>query len=183
MRWMIVLGLVSATAYADNLKGRIEDPALRRKTQLVYVEKVAQPPKPPTAPAIMNQQGIKYVPHILPIQAGTKVVFKSEDPELHNVYARGLKKVLFNDAVLPNMQSAPKTFDEIGPVKLSCNVHKEMGAWIIVLQNPYFTVPDKDGSFTISGVPAGTYSVKFWGEEMTDEQKAKSVTITVGGAS
>jgi plastocyanin len=183
MRWMIILGLVSATASADVLKGRIEDAALRRKTQVVYVEKVAQPPKAPTAPAIMNQKGIKYIPHIMPIQVGTKVIFKSEDDELHNVYARAIKKVLFNDAVLPHYQSVPKAFDEIGPVKLSCNVHKEMGAWILVLQNPYFTVPEKDGSFTIQGVPAGSYVVKFWGEEMSDEQKAKSVTITVGGAS
>jgi plastocyanin len=183
MRWMIILGLVSVTAHADVLKGRIEDPAVRRKAQLVYVEKVATPPKPPAAPVFMNQQGIKYVPHILPVQAGTKVIFKSEDPELHNVYARALKKVLFNDAVLPNMQSAPKSFDEIGPVKLSCNVHKEMGAWIVVMQNPFFTVPEKDGSFTIANVPAGSYSVKFWGEEMSDIEKAKSVTITVGGAS
>ena len=183
MRWTLVLCFAASYAHADSVTGHLDDPALKRKTQLVYVEKVAQAPAPPSAPVFMNQQGIKYLPHILPIQAGTKVVFKSGDPELHNVYARGTKKVLFNDAVLPNMQSQPKSFDEIGPVHLTCNVHKEMSAWIIVLQNPFFAVPNKDGTFTISGLPKGTYTVRVWGEELSDEQKAKTFTLSTPGAS
>ena len=183
MRWTLILCFAASFAHADALNGRLDDPALKRKTQLVYVEKVAQPPAPPATPVFMNQQGIKYAPHILPIQAGTKVIFKSVDPELHNVYARGAKKVLFNDAVLPNMQSQPKAFTDEGPVHITCNVHKEMSAWILVLQNPYFAVPNKDGTFTINGVPRGTYTVRIWGEELSDEQKAKTFTITVGGAS
>src|SRR4051812_2713770 len=182
MRWMIAL-VLAGTAHADTLQGKIEDPAVRRKAQLVYVEKVAQPATPPSAPVFMNQEGIKYVPHILPIVAGSKVIFKSADVELHNVYARGTKKVLFNDAVLPKMQSQPKSFDELGPVHLTCNVHKEMSAWIVVLQNSFFAVPAKDGTFTINGLPRGSYTVRVWGEELNDEQKAKTMTLTVGGAS
>jgi plastocyanin len=182
MRWTILLFL-TGTAFAAPLKGRIEDPALRRKAQVVYVEKVAQPSTPPAAPVFMNQQGIKYLPHILPVVVGTKVIFKSADPELHNVYARGTKKVLFNDAVLPNMQSQPKAFDALGPVHLTCNVHKEMSAWILVLENSFFAVPEKDGSFTIDGLPPGTYTVRVWGEELSDVEKAKTMTFIVGGNS
>jgi len=177
MRWMLLV-LFAGTAYADVLKGKIEDPAVRRKAQLVYVDKLVSPP--PAAPVFMNQQGIKYVPHILPVVAGTKVIFKSADPELHNVYARGTKKVLFNDAILPNMQSQPKVFSDLGPVHLTCNVHKEMSAWIVVLPNAFFAVPEKDGSFTINGLPPGTYTVHIWGEELGEE---KIMTLTVGGAS
>jgi plastocyanin len=184
MRWMLTLVALSATVQAAPLKGRIEDPAVRRKAQLVYVEKVASPAAPPAAPVFMNQKGLKYVPHLLPVVAGTQIIFRSADAELHNVYARGPKKVLFNDAVLPNMQSQPKRFDEPGAVHLTCNVHKEMSAWIVVLQNSFFAIPEKDGSFTIEGLPAGTYTVRVWGEELSDEQKAKTMTITVAeGAS
>jgi plastocyanin len=182
MRILIAV-LLAGTVHADVLKGRLDDPALRRKTQLVYIEQVTPVPPPPAAPVYMNQQGIKYLPHILPVVAGTKVIFKSADPELHNVYARGTKKVLFNDAVLPNMQSQPKSFDEPGAVHLTCNVHKEMSAWIVVLQNPFFAVPEKDGSFTINGVPRGTYTVRVWGEELSDAEKEKKMTVIVGGAS
>jgi plastocyanin len=181
--WTLSLLLLAARANAESLTGKIEDPAMRRKTQLVFVEKFDGKVKAPTDPAIVTQHGNVYLPHVLAVVAGTKVVFKSEDPELHNVYARGEKRVLFNDAVLPKMQSVPKEFPDVGAVHLTCNIHKEMNAWVVVLQNPYFATPKKDGSFTIDGLPPGTYTVKFWGEELNDEQKAKTMKITVGGAS
>jgi len=179
----VALMLLCARANAEALTGKIDDPAMRRKTQLVFVEKFDGKVKVPSEPAVVSQHGNVYLPHVLPVVAGTKVVFKSEDPELHNVYARGEKRVLFNDAVLPKMQSVPKELGDVGVVHLTCNIHKEMSAWVIVLQNPYFAVPQKDGSFTINGLPPGTYTVKFWGEELSDEQKAKTMKITVGGAS
>ena len=72
--------------------------ALRRKTELVYVEHVDGAQTPPAEPTFVNQRGNTYVPHLTVVVAGTKIVFRSEDPELHNVYARGEKRVLFNDA-------------------------------------------------------------------------------------
>jgi plastocyanin len=173
--------LIASNAGAEPLTGKIEDPAIRRKAQLVYVEKVESKVTPPSQPAVVTQRGNVYLPHVLPIVAGTTVVFKSEDPELHNVYARGEKRVLFNDAVLPKMQSPPKTFTEPGAVHLTCNIHREMSAWVVVLQNAYFAVPKQDGTFTISGLPAGRYTVRVWGEELTEEQKAKTYAFTVAG--
>jgi hypothetical protein len=114
---------------------------------------------------------------------GQKVIFKSEDVELHNVYARGEKRVLFNEAVLPKMQSPEKVFNDLGAAHLTCNIHKEMSGWIVVLQNPYFATPQKDGTWKIDGLPPGTYKVRLWGEELSDEDKAKTLTFTVGGTS
>jgi plastocyanin len=186
MRRLIAVPLLlaaTAPAFADSLKGKIDDPALRRKTELVYVEKVDGAQTPPSEPTFVNQHGNTYVPHLTVVVAGTKIVFRSEDPELHNVYARGEKRVLFNDAVLPKMQSQPKVFSEVGAVHLTCNVHKEMSAWVIVLQNKYWAKPDKEGTFTIDGLPPGTYTIRVWGEQLSDEQKAKTFKITAGGAS
>jgi plastocyanin len=185
MRSLILASLVlsAAPAIAENLKGKIDDPSLRRKTELVYVESVPGAQTPPTEPVFVNQHGNTYVPHLTAVVAGTKVIFRSEDPELHNVYARGEKKVLFNDAVLPKMQSQPKVFNDLGVVHLTCNVHKEMSAYILVLQNKYWAKPDKDGTFTIEGLPPGTYTIRVWGEQLSDEQKAKTFKIAAGGAS
>jgi len=138
----------SAPALADSLKGKIEDPALRRKTGLVYVEKVDGPQTPPADPIYVNQHGNTYVPHLTVVLAGTKVIFKSEDPALHNVYARGEKRVLFNDAVLPKMQSQPKVFKELGAVHLTCNVRAEdLGPSIAVFAGK----PGADGTPAIPG--------------------------------
>lgn len=182
---LIALSLVilAGAAHAETYQGRLEEPALRRKAQLVYVEKASLNAAAPAQAVFMNQHGNTYVPHVLPIIAGTKIVFRSEDPELHNVYARGEKRVLFNDAVLPHMQSQPKAFTEPGEVHLTCNVHKEMSAWVIVLQNGFFALPQKDGTFKIDGLPAGSYTLRVWGEELSEEQKAKKIPITVGKSS
>jgi plastocyanin len=170
-------------ASAQTLTGKIEDPGLRRKVQLVYVEKVDGKTAASKAPTVITQHGNVYLPHVVPVVVGTQVVFKSEDPELHNVFARGDKKVLFNDAVLPQMQSAPKTFTEAGVVHLTCNVHKEMSAYVIVLQNKFFATPQKDGTFTISGLPPGSYTVRVWGESLTPEQLKTTFQLQSGGAS
>jgi plastocyanin len=180
----LVLSIVVTAALpaaADTLTGTLDEPALRRKVELVYVEKV-DGQKPPTESALVQQRGNTYVPHLIPVVVGQKVVFKSEDPELHNVYARGPKRVVFNDAVLPKMQFE-KSFTELGPVHLTCNIHKEMSAWVIVLQNKFWAKPDKSGKFTIDGLPPGSYTIRFWGEGLTDEQLQKTLKLSTGGAS
>jgi plastocyanin len=172
-------------ARAESLTWRIEDPGLRRKTQLVYVERFDGKVTAPSEPTFMNQHGNVYLPHVLPVVVGTKLIFKSEDPELHNVYARGEKRVLFNDAIVPKTQSIPREFKELGVVHLTCNIHKEMSAYVVVLQNPYFALPEKDGTVTIANLPTGSYTLRVWGEQLSDEQKAKTfpVVVKAGGAS
>lgn len=179
----LALLLLAATpaAHASSLNGTIEDPALRRKTQLVYVESAAGAYAPPVQPVVMNQVGNKYEPHLLPVLAGTTVRFQSEDPELHNVNARAGKQTLFNRAVLPRQQFERK-FEEPGLVHLSCNVHREMSADILVLQNPYFARPDAKGAFSIESVPPGTYTLRIYGDQLSDEQKAKKFSATAGDA-
>jgi len=158
---------LTASASAETLTGRIEDPSLRRKTTLVYVELAPGKFAPPADVAVMNQQGNTYTPRLLP------------DPELHNVNARANKQQLFNQAVLPHQKFARK-MEQAGVVHLSCNIHKEMSADILVLQNPFFAKPDAEGGFTIAKVPPGNYSLRVFGPELSDEQRAKVFKISVG---
>jgi plastocyanin len=173
--------LAGTTARADALNGIIDQPALRRKIDLVYVETVPWKVEPPKEMVRVNQRGNVYLPHVIPIMAGTQVEFRSEDPELHNVYARGTKGVLFNEAVLPRMRFE-RVFTDLGPVHLTCNIHKAMSAWVVVLQNPYFARPDKSGAFSIDGLQPGTYTVRIWGEALSEEQNARTFTFTLGAA-
>src|SRR5207248_2220241 len=133
--------LAASAVRAGTLNVQIDDPALRRKTTLVYIETAPGKFTPPAQPAIMNQVHNTYSPRVLPVLAGQKVQFRSEDPELHNVFARQVKTTLFNQAVLPH-KSFERTFDKPGIVHLSCNVHREMSADVLVLQNPYFAQAD-----------------------------------------
>ena len=90
--------------------------------------------------------------------------------------------MIFNNAVLPKTHF-DKRFDQAGIVHLTCNVHKEMNAWLLVMQNRYFVKPDKSGAFALAGVPPGVYTVRIWGEALSDEQNAKKYPVTVGAAS
>ena len=167
-------------AAADTLAGQIDDPSIRRKADLVYVEQTDLK-APLAASAVMGQRGNTYRPHILPVVAGTTVTFKSDDPELHNIFARLVKRVLFTEAVLP-AGHFEKLFKEPGVVHLTCNIHKEMSAYVVVLQNGFFAIPDKNtGAFTINGLPPGSYTIRVWGEALSDEQNAKKYTGTSGG--
>lgn len=178
MKGLLTLLLLAAPALrAESIAGTIDDPGLRRKTELVYVETVPGKFAPPAASARMDQTGNKYAPHLLAIVAGQKVVFESHDPELHNVSARENKQQLFNQAVLPHQQFE-RIFAQVGIAHLSCNVHKEMSADVVVLQNPYFARPDpKTGAFLLEGLPAGTYTLRIFGEQLSDEQKARKFQV------
>lgn len=67
--------------------------------------------------------------------------------------------------------SKPVIFDKSCEVPLFCNVHAEMSAFVVVLDNPYFGVTAKDGSFTINNVPPGTYKLKTWHEKLRYEEQ------------
>jgi plastocyanin len=166
-------------ALADTLTGSIDDPAIRRKADLIYIEQTDAKAPAATAPLVMSQKGNTYLPHVMAVVQGTTITFKSEDPELHNVFARA-KRVLFNEAVLPHNQFQKK-FGEQGVVHMTCNIHKEMSAYIVVLQNGFFATPDrKTGKFAIEGLPPGSYTVRIWGEQLADEVNAKKWPVTVG---
>jgi plastocyanin len=174
---LVLLTTAALAARAGTITGQIEDPGLRRKTTLVYVETAPGNYAAPAQAAVMNQIHNTYSPRVLPIIAGQKVEFRSSDPELHNVYARQTKTTLFNQAVLPH-QMFTKSFDKPGVIHLACNVHKEMSADILVLQNPYFAQPDASGKFVINGVPDGKYTLRIFGEQLSDEQRARTFPVS-----
>jgi hypothetical protein len=134
------------------------------------------------SPDVLEKVQLVYVEHVDGTFAPkTAVMGQSQDPELHNVFARGADHhVMFNQAVLPHMKMS-QTFAKPGVVKLTCNVHKTMLAFVPVLQNPYWAQPGKDGSWKIEGLPPGQYQVRIWGEELDDSLLGKSFPVEVTG--
>jgi len=163
-----VAGLVLAGS-SGAVDGTVIGRQLQKNVQLVYLEKVdvAEATKP-TEGAVLDQKGNVYYPHVLPIVVGSTVKIQSSDPELHNVYAEKGTEVLFNSAMPAGSPPRNRTFEELGVVALSCSIHKEMSAFVVVLQNRFFAAPDKTGKFRIEGVPTGSYVLRIWGEKLDE---------------
>jgi plastocyanin len=112
-------------------------------------------------PVVLNQKSCQYVPSILALQTGQKLVVKNDDPVLHNVHSMSAAgNADKNLAQMPGGADLTFTFDKPENfLKFKCDVHAWMFAWVTVVDHPYFAVTDKDGKFTIKDVPPGKYTV------------------------
>jgi len=130
------------------------------------------------AKAVMDQKKAKFIPHVLAVQKGTEVDFVNHDRVYHNVFSLSSPK-RFNIGRRPTGEGVPVRFDKQGVVQVFCDIHSQMTAIVVVLDNPFFVRPDEEGVFKIDQVPPGTYTVKVWHERLTAaEQK---ITVTAGG--
>jgi len=132
----------------------------------------------PAGPVALDQDGCRYHPHVLGILVGQKLAIKNSDGILHNIKAKGTKNRPFNISQ-PNTMTSERTFTapEV-MVPLECNVHGWMHAWLGVLPHGFFAVSGTDGSFTIKGLPPGTYVIEAWHEKYGPQ----TATVTVTGS-
>ena len=122
----------------------------------------------------MDQRNMRFVPHAVAIQVGTIVDFPNSDRLAHNVFSISKTK-RFNLGLYPAGHTRSLRFDKPGVVEVLCDVHLEMSAYIVVLENPYFAVTETDGKFEIQDVPVGSRTVWFWSEKGRREKKDVSV--------
>jgi plastocyanin len=115
-------------------------------------------------PAVIDQHGCEYVPAILAVQTGQKITVKNSDPVMHNIHptpantAGGNKED--NKAQMQGAADITLTFPGAENfLKFKCDVHPWMFAWVTVVDSPYFAVSGKDGTYKISNVPPGKYTV------------------------
>lgn len=119
----------------------------------------------PTAqPAVLDQKGCVYVPAIFAVQTGQKILVKNSDPVIHNVHnvpAEGSGNKEDNKVQMAGAPDLTFTFDKPEMfLKIKCDVHQWMFAWVSVFDHPYFAVSAKDGTFKIANVPPGKYKVQ-----------------------
>ncbi len=177
---MLLAGLVfwsAGSTMAGTIKGKVKVRGLRSpRGVVVYIDRVEGEFKPPKEHAGMDQNKMVFIPHVLPIVAGTAVDFHNSDSVLHNVFTPDKCAEKFNLGTWAQGEVRSYTYKAAGCVSvILCNVHPEMEAWVVVLQNPYFYKTAKDGVFTIEDVPAGKYTLKVWHKKA----KGPSQEVTV----
>jgi len=178
MLGMAVLGQKEAYA-AGKITGSVEAQRARfKKDVVVYLKGVPGTFAPPAKHYSVDQENLIFKPHVLPILVGSKVDFKNSDNVNHNVFAPTKCKP-FNLGTYGKGVVKTETFDKVCVVDLLCNVHSEMSAFVVVLDNPYFAKTGADGSFSIENVPPGTYQLAVWSEKL--KAAPQSVTVADGG--
>ena len=165
--------------YIENVNDNNYKPVQKRHIALTGYIAFTKEKGLPSEPPIMDQWHVEFIPHILPILKGSVVDFPNTDTVRHNVYSPvpipGTQKMLSLGTYDPEIIKTVR-LDKTGEIPLRCNVHQEMSAFIVVLGNPYFTITNKKGEFTIDNVPAGKYTLKTWHEKFIPV----SMEVTVG---
>ena len=176
----VIAGLTTHTFAEEKGSGTIQGMVKAKKAKylrdtLVYIESVTNSFEPPQEHAVMDQKNMAFIPHVLPLLKGTTVDFLNSDMVQHNVYS--------SDAVADNVnlgtwlkgEVRPFTFNKSGVASMRCNVHVDMLAYVLVLQNPYFAKVNNDGNFSITNIPEGKYVVKLWNERYKAEDRQVEV--------
>jgi hypothetical protein len=125
----------------------------------------------------IRQLGETFIPHVLPVTVGSTVSFPNLDPIFHNVFSLSRPKS-FDLGRYPQNETRTVTFNEPGVVPLFCHLHSDMSAVVVVLDTPWYTIPEVDGQYRIADLPAGNYRVTAWHERSSSVES--EITITAG---
>ena len=128
--------------------------------------------------AVMDQRNETFVPHVVAITTGTTVDFPNSDKLYHNVFSLS-KTRRFDLGRYAAGHSQSVRFDRPGIVRVFCDIHSHMNAFILVFSHPFFALTDQDGRYRIDNVPPGSYGVIAWNEGISSE--TKPVTVPEGG--
>jgi plastocyanin len=131
----------------------------------------------PANPVLLDQRGCRYVPHVLGVQVGQSLEVLNSDSTLHNVHAVPTANQEFNTGQpLAGMKHTHQFSTVEVMVPFKCDVHNWMHAYVGVLDHPYFAVSAADGTFSLQGLPPGTYTVEAWHETLGTQTQ----TVTIG---
>jgi plastocyanin len=164
---------------AHGTSGPRDLPDLRRG--VVYLESAPRGAFEEREPsrAVLDQRNETFVPHVLAITVGTVVEFPNSDHTYHNVFSLS-KAQRFDLGRYAAGKSKSVRFERPGVVRVFCDIHSHMNAFILVFSHRFFDVTSPDGSFSIDGVPPGTYTVVAWYEGETKAQRP--VTVAAGAS-
>ncbi len=147
----------------------------------VYIKKGLEGKKftAPTSKVTINQEGCMYHPHVFGMMVKQPLEITNSDATLHNIHALPKNNPQFNIAQPNKGMKLTKTFDNPEVmVRIKCEVHNWMSAYVGVLNHPFFAVSDEKGNFTIKNLPPGTYEVEAWQEKLG----TKTMNVTVGAS-
>jgi plastocyanin len=136
-----------------------------RRRSVVYLEAAPQAAfeAPPAGRAVLDQRNETFVPYVLAVTVGSTVDFPNRDRIYHNVFSLSKPK-RFDLGRYPRGQSRSVRFDQPGVVRVFCEIHSHMSAFILVFAHRYFATTDAEGRYRIEGVPTGTYTLAVWND-------------------
>jgi len=155
----------------------VPDRAERRRS-VVYLETAPRGAFDPNEEprARMLQRDETFLPHVLPIVVGTAVDFPNDDSTYHNVFSLSKTKT-FNLGRYAAGKSKSVIFDQPGIVRVFCDIHSHMNAFIIVFAHRYFALSDDEGRYRLANVPPGSYMLTVWNETIKGDAPRRAVTI------
>ncbi|MEO6246911.1 MAG: carboxypeptidase regulatory-like domain-containing protein [Opitutaceae bacterium] len=146
---------------------------------IVYLEGAFPRPTVPPAAQIV-QKDLTFLPSLLPVQVGTRVEFPNQDDAFHNIFSFSPAKRFDLGRYRADERPMPaQIFDTAGLVTLRCDVHEHMRALILVLDTPHFVITAPDGTFRLTGLPAGRHTLKAW----IDSKQTKARPVVLDDAS
>jgi hypothetical protein len=133
---------------------------------IVYLQDVPPGDGSANPPATLDQRDCHYIPHVLAVQINQPLIVRSSDPTMHNVHYSSDRNGAANFAETQVGASKAISFAEPElPIRIKCDVHPWMTAYVGVFPTPCFAVTDESGKFEISRIPAGTYTLCAWQEK------------------
>ena len=170
--------LAAGPAFAGTVRGFIEvvEKGGQRATDVadavVWVEGPRVKPEPASETVVMR--GKTFVPRVAVVPVGGSVEFPNMDAIFHNVFSVSGEN-RFDLDLYKRPRSRTKTFEHPRLVRVYCNIHPQMSAYMLVRDNPFWARAGRDGRFVIEGVPAGTWTVKAWHERGGEVSRAAAV--------
>lgn len=143
----------------------------------VYVKNPPEGDHPvPAEPALLDQVGCTYIPHVMGVRAGQDITIKNSDETLHNVRAFARTNKPFNIGQPAGLAPRTKNFAEVEhAVRMKCDIHPWMSAFVFAMDHPFFATTGADGSFAIKDLPPGDYTLVAWHEKYGEQEFAATV--------
>jgi plastocyanin len=174
---------VAAPLYASSVEGTVAVLGRRGYEKdlsdvVIYLEGGARSPSEAAAEVRMVRK--RFEPRIVVVPVGATVSFPNDDPILHNVFSVSGDNN-FDLDLYKRPEVGRKTFEKPGLVRVYCNIHPGMSAFVLVTASQHYTMADKSGRFRIEGVPPGRYTLRAW-HERAREDASVQVEVTAQGS-
>lgn len=162
--WLVLMALQIGMP-TGGLRGRVRAASLEAAGAVVFLVAEGADSAPASMDTVLiDQREIGFLPRVSPVRFGTTVLFRNSDPILHNVFSPPGPGAGFNLGTYPSPGVRGHRFAEPGVYAILCHVHPEMVAYVLVLATSLWTVVDRDGTFSLSDLPAGRYRLRVWQE-------------------
>jgi len=147
---------------------------------VVFIEEIKAGKPLPATPVEIDNVKCAFVPHVQVGVKGQDLIIKNTDPMLHNTHIYLDKRTVYNFALPITGMQIKKPIRKSGVMSVECDAHAWMKGYLYLIENPYITVTDANGNFSLADVPPGDYEIKIWHEALGEQEQ--HVTVPAGGA-